>query len=245
MKKGFSHRLFCTLLLLLAVLTALSAVPAQAAAKKKLPKSVKVYDANGKLSSVTNYTYDNRGNLKSTTVKRYANGKLTKTEKLKYKNTYWKGSKYLKKRVEKRDNYTYTTTYSKKGVAQTEVYQYSDGGVDEFKLKYNKKGDLVSAAKYDGSGKLVFTTKYRLTYKNGRVVKKINKDKAGSTYTYYYDKHGNMTKFAFLSSDGTKVVSIYKITYKNGYRKSQDQYTDGAYNGKTVYTYTAKKYSVQ
>ena len=105
-----------SILLLAVALVIVLAMPASAASRKKLIKTIKYYDADGKLNEKVEYKYDSKGNMKSYKSTWYENGKPGGTYKYSRKLTYWKGSRYLKKAVSKGDDWTTTITFNKKGV---------------------------------------------------------------------------------------------------------------------------------
>ena len=253
-----------SILLLAIMLVTVLAVPANASSRKKLIKSIKYYDSKGKLTETITYKRDSKGNITSYTNKWYSNGKVDGTYKYSRKLTYWKGSRYLKKSVSKSSNDTTTLTFTKKGVMKKQVTKYKGGG--EYTITYkssgkrlkssvHKDGDYTYKSTYDKhgnetsfteyyKGKKKYSTKYKNTYKKGVLRKCVttysdSKDKNTATY----DKHGNIIKRVFSGGD-YKATYTYKNKYSGGYLKTVTRYYNKQKEGKTVYTYTSKKYRV-
>ena len=258
-----------SILLLTITLMMVLAVPASAASKKKLIKSIKEYNQDGSLFCVQNFKYDSRGNLKSREIKYYYEGKLDDSYKYTYKLTYWKGSRYLKKAVVKGKGWTTTWTYNKKGVAKKRVNKSSDGYTSTYtykssgrKLKsyvskstgdysskyytykevYDSHGTVKSTKTYY-KGKLEYWDKFKNTYKKGVLRKQVRTEKDGSKATITYNSHGDMTKYVYTYGK-EKNTTTYKHKYSGGYLKSTTRYYNNKQEGKTVYTYTGKKYNL-
>ena len=231
--RGMACALVVATLVMVASFAMVAATPASAHAEGKtsvwVVKSVKsTYDGG---SSVSNYTYSNKGLVKSLKeVYKYDSDSQTFVDAYAYtsKNAY-------KGQTVKMDGKTvakYTFTNDSKGRVTKSSYKV-DGKKYVTKYAYNKKGQVSKATFDDGN-----YTKF--SYSGGLMTKTVSKGEYGSyTTTYKYDKKGYPTKVYY---DGGLTAS-YKNTYKNGKlvkRSVKDE--SGKVYSKITYTY--KKVSV-
>ena len=261
-------------LLLLAVLslTLMMGLSASAASRRKLVKTEKYYNANGKLSSAYSYKYNSKGHITSYTRKEYDNGKLQGTYKTTIKRSYYKGTRRTKKVTYKNSkskySYSYTYTYTKAGAMKTSVYKNSDGGYSKTTYKSSgskikssvtkdKNGNKIESAKYDSHGNMKSytsyydgdksTTTYKYTYKKGVVRKEVAKYSDGSTNTWIYNSHGDLSKSVYKDGSYSSTYK-YKHNYKNGYLRKRTSYWYNKEKKKyqksdwITYTYTSKTY---
>ncbi len=263
------------LLLTVLALTLMMGLNASAATRRKLIKTVKEYNAKGKLTYVNSYKYNSKGDTTSRSWKNYDNGKVVDKGKVTMKRSYYKGTRRVKKITYKNSGskytYSYTYTYNSRGATKTSVYKNSDGGYSKTTYKTSgsrikssvtkdKNGKKTNSAKYDSHGNLKSstyyydggksTTTYKYTYKKGIVRKEVAKYSDGEVDTWYYNSHGDLTKSVYKYDDNTYTYK-YKNKYKGGYMKERTSYY---YNkdkkkyektGKSVYTYTSKTYTLR
>ncbi len=262
------------LLLAMLSLTLIMGLSASAATRRKLVKTEKHYNADGKLSTAYSYKYNSKGHRTSYTRKEYDNGKLLGTYKTTCKYSYYKGTRRVKKitykNAKSKYSYSYTYTYTKRGAMKTSVYKDSDGGYNKTTYKSSgskikssvtkdKNGKKIESAKYDSHGNMKSytyysdgdksTTTYKITYKKGVVRKEVAKYSDGSSNTWTYNSRGDLTKSVYKDGSYSSTYT-YKHKYKNGYLKERTSYWYNKEKKKyqksdrITYTYTSKTYNL-
>ena len=255
MKKNVSLKR--TILIVLAALMICVLLPSTAYAasykKTRRTKSMKEYNASGKLIYSVDYTYDKKGNTtKYVSKSRNYEGKLST-------NTTTISRKYNSNGTIKQVTYKYSsggkdvTTYDSNGRIKKSVYTYKSNNktVKDVTTYDTKSNGMIKSCTTKRDGKLVRKETYN---KNGDLSKTQEYDSTGkkilytTTYTSKYNKKGQQTQYSYKRSDGDSYTAKY--TYdKNGRQSSRTTTStyveyDGAittYTDKVTMKYTLNK----
>ncbi len=172
---------------------------------------IQKYDYSDIVVSSFYYTYDNRGNITSTTI----NG--MKTDYAYYSHDY-----YLPKSVTYNiDNNTavreaYTLTDDKKNISDKSIY-VNDVLVEKTSYSYDSKGNIISEKRYKDDSSFVLTQNQ---YNNNGWL--VLTSTSGVTKTFEYDAMGRVS--AEICGNNERITSY---TYENG-RISKITYPDGS-----------------
>ena len=256
MKRNITIRQILTALLAGVLFAMLLSAPAFADTKSKRTKTIKVYDADGKMTSQTSYTYDSKGNTKKAVYKSlHYDYNTQKSSWVTSTTTYtrkYHANGNIKKVTSKSKDSSYVTTYDAAGRMLKSVDTYKSNGqnvkvVTTYKYGSNgnrkssvtkRNGVLSSKSTYDSKGYLKTRKEYD---EKGKKV--VNTTK----YTYKFSK-GRMVKETEKRSDGGSTVWKYKYNKKGN--QTQYQYTskykqsDGSFYTSTYgekYSYSFNK----
>ena len=205
------------------------------------------YTRNSKGYVTVVKTYNKKGQLTNTTeFTRKSNGDASKVKSYDHSG----GKKTLQS--------TTTYTYWSKGKVKKSTYKPVSGSKSVY--TYDKKGNETSYSSNDGKYKI----NYKLTYKNGRLVKQVATYSGAMTggtvattdYTYTI-KNGKVTKVVekYSSKNNEGAVETKVTTTTNTYNKRGDikksvsetkqQSSVGTYTSRMTTTFTYKKVSVK
>ena len=211
------------------------------------------YDAAGKVTEITTYTRNTKGQTTKYTVTDKNKVKLRQTT-YKYNSqgnqTYYRSESYENGKVTSWS--TRTSTY-KNGTLTKEVYKSSGGTTETTTYKNGLRQKSVYDYSYSKSTTTYkYNSKRQLTKETEVSVPKGGGNKTTWVYTYSgYDKHNHYTKrHEVYTSDSYSHTTDYKYTYKySGDYVTQElvQMKDentGKYVNRNRYSTTYKKFKI-
>lgn len=223
------------------------------------------YKADGKITSILNYTYDSKGNKTSYTRYKGNREKLTYSQKIQYDA---QGNKLSETGFDGSSNYINNFIYTNgklneiryntdNQLSEIRKFQYNSNKTDivitnagnqviakEINI-YDTKNNLIEEARYANQD---VTQKKQYQYDpKGNVVEETKHQYGNFSYKkkYTYDKNGNLLKIEDEKADGSLVVSNnYSYDSKGNileerWRKensNDDSYKKYSYNEKGLYT---------
>ena len=229
---------------------------------KEVLSSTKTYDANGQLTSYSEYEYDYKGNRTKESIyygqttgyaeyeynskgnrtkeSIYINGQLTSRYEYEYDS---KGNltKYSSYNANGQLSYYYEYEYDFKG-NQTKYSSFNANGQLSYyyEYEYDSKGNLTKRSSYNANGQLSSYYENEFNSK-GNLTKQSSYNANGqlsSYYEYEHDSKGNQTKYSSYNANGQ--LSYY-YEYEYDFKGNQTKYSSFNANGQlssyTIYIY--------